>query len=261
MSLVGWLVAVGCMFLGGAASIWGLTEINRTVVIWLVGFPGALCLIVALGFEAQKYAIFQKPESPDRPWVAVEVVPAGPLAYDDKGWDAGTRWHISLSYELKNTGPIPAVGAEFHANLLPFIIPHWPSEHIKEGIPQGSPEPGTDVPAELRRMCDNFAEMISHFPSSGKTLFHDSPKRGFFHINGNPAVFEAARRSRGYTGNFVILVCAVYRLTNDGEFHRTAISFALFKRSGTQKIDLAGETIPLNEIGFTEQPMGGSFRD
>jgi hypothetical protein len=261
MSIIGWLVALGGMFLGAAASLWGLTEINRSVVIWFVGFPGFMCLVVALGFEFEKFAVVQKPEIPDRPWVGVEVEPVGPLAYDDKGWDAGTRWHIPLKYELKNSGPIPAVGAEFHANLIPFMFSHWPSERIKDEKPQGLPEPGTDVASELRKMCDNFGDMIAHFPSSGQTLFRDSPRRGFFQINGNPAVFEAAKRSQGYSGNFVILVCAAYRLTNGGEVHRTGNSFALFKNSGARKIDLSGETIPLSELGFTEQPMGGSFRD
>ena len=55
MGLVGWLVAVGCMFIGAAASIWGLTEINKHVVIWLIGVPGGICLVVALGFEIQKF--------------------------------------------------------------------------------------------------------------------------------------------------------------------------------------------------------------
>jgi hypothetical protein len=56
MSVVSWLVAVGSIAIGAAIGVWGLTDVNRTFVIWLIGIPGVICLVIALGFELQKYS-------------------------------------------------------------------------------------------------------------------------------------------------------------------------------------------------------------
>jgi hypothetical protein len=45
----------------------------------------------------------------------------------------------------------------------------------------------------------------------GKTLFKGQSIEGRFHINGNPALFDAARRGRGYSGNILLLACARYK--------------------------------------------------
>jgi hypothetical protein len=57
MGLIGWLVALGCLFIGAAIGIWGLTEFNKLIAIWAIGIPGALFLVAAGGIELHKLAL------------------------------------------------------------------------------------------------------------------------------------------------------------------------------------------------------------
>jgi hypothetical protein len=259
---VTWCLTAASILIGvGAAIIWGSG--SKSVGLWVGFVPGAIALVFAAGFQVQHLISKaelpeKKPESPNRPWVSLRVGLAGPLAYDDKGWDAGTRWHLLLNYEMKNTGNTPAVGVEFFANLIPFTIPHFPPDRIKNGLPQGDPIPDTNVPVELKKMCDAFALMITHAgPTSGRTLFRGDSQNGRFQINGDPTIFDAAKTNRGFSGNFVILACATYRFTSEEGIHQTGEAFALFRPNG--KINIEGETIPPNELGLVTQPMGGAF--
>jgi hypothetical protein len=258
-----WLPAIGSILLGGLA-VGAWYGGNKIFALWS-GFLGVVCLLLLVALQFQEFILKDamspsKADSPDRAWVSVETAIAGPLAYDDKGWDAGFRWHIPLNYELRNTGNTPAMGVEFYANILPFIIGHWPPDRVKDGVPQGPPIPGTDAAAELKKMCANVAAMSATLgPLVGRTLFRDKTVSGTFHINGNPTLFEAARQSQGYSGNFLILICVTYRFTSDEKLHQTGDAFALFKRVGNQKFDLDGETVPFEHLGFVPQPMGGSF--
>ena len=60
MGPVSWLVAIGCLFIGSGVGIWGFTDVNRLIAIWLVGFPGAICLIIAACVELQNSAASEK---------------------------------------------------------------------------------------------------------------------------------------------------------------------------------------------------------
>jgi hypothetical protein len=256
-----WLPAIGAgIFIAWAIGAW--YGGNKALSIWLA-FGGAVCLLL-LGALQWRQAIRDAPrdapaksDKPDRPWISVDVSLVGPLAYDDKGWDAGKRWHIPVQYELKNTGSNPAVGVDMTAAILPFMLSIWPPDSLKDGVRQGRLIPGTDAAAELRSMCDRFADFRSSFPSDGRTLFGDKTMRGTFTLNGDPARFDAAKNNTAFSGNFLILVCATYRFVTEEKMHQTAEAFALFRPNG--KINIEGETIPLIELGFVAQPMGGSF--
>jgi hypothetical protein len=55
-TIINWLLAIGCLLVGSGVGLWGLTEVNKTLVIWFIGVPGALCLVLAAGLEFQKFA-------------------------------------------------------------------------------------------------------------------------------------------------------------------------------------------------------------
>ena len=255
-----WLLVVAPLLIGVGATIWWGNG-NKIVALWTV-VAGVIALVIAGGLQIQniissKESQTAKPDNPDRPWIAVDVSLVGPLAYDDKGWDAGKRWHIPIQYELKNTSSNPALGVDMTAAILPFMFSIWPPDSLKDGVRQGQPIPGTDTAAELRSMCGRFADFRSSFPLDGRTLFRDKTMRGTFTLNGDPARFDAAKNTTAFSGNFLILVCATYRFVTEEKMHQTAEAFALFRPNG--KINIEGETIPLNELGFVAQPMGGSF--
>jgi hypothetical protein len=56
MGAIGWLVAIGGILIGAAIAVWGYTELSKTITIWLIGFPGAVCLVIAAGIELQRIA-------------------------------------------------------------------------------------------------------------------------------------------------------------------------------------------------------------
>jgi hypothetical protein len=261
MGIISWLVAVGCLLIGGAIGLWGLTEISKSIAIWFVGVPGAVFLVVAAGLELQKFVetpkVEQKNSNTDRAWISLRLSIEGPLSYDANGWDAGPRWHIPIRYQLDNAGNTPALHVDFLVDIRPFLIPYLPQEQIKNGVPQGTGVPGTDSGAELKKLCQTaqtFAQM-----DGGQTIFRGESRVGIFHLNGNPALFDAAKVSPGFSGNILILACATYRVTGDEEAHRTAESIALFIPN--QKIDLNSQSISKDQLKLIHQPMGGSFAD
>lgn len=188
-----------------------------------------------------------------RPWVSVEVDLASDLAYDGEGWNAGTRWHIKLGYRLKNLGKTPATNVSFFAEIVPFVISHFPKSTIKDGIPQMlTPVPGTDVAKELESICTYCEGMTEHGMGSGHFLFPEEPEERAFTINAQTTIFEDVRKSQdGYLGQFLVLVCVTYGSTFSKDTYRTAKAFHLYNRFNKHPIDLSGENIPMDHLGLS----------
>lgn len=190
-----------------------------------------------------------------RPWIAVEVNVAGPLAYDAKGWDAGVRWHIPLKYNLRNLGKTPATNVSFFAEIIPYVIPCWPAGKIKDGKPQGESTPGTDIIEEIKNICGFPDDMSSLNMGWGTVVFPEERIDGEFGLNGNPGRFDEVRNALcGYTGQFLVVVCVSYGSTYTDTIYRTAKSFNLYKRTSDGRINLAGENIPLEGLALTRYP-------
>jgi hypothetical protein len=126
---------------------------------------------------------------------------------------------------------------------------------MTNGIPHGAPEPATDAHVELKKLCDGAADMLKYAaPMQSRTLFPGNPPaNGVFVLNGNPRFFNEAKERVGFSGNFLILVCASYRFVGDSTVHQTGIAYALFKPN--DRININGETVPQQNLGFTIQPL------
>jgi hypothetical protein len=188
-----------------------------------------------------------------RPWISLDVEIGGLLAYDAQGWDAGIRWHIALKYRLQHLGKTPATNVSFFGEIIPFVLPYLPD--------QGLPVSGTDIAKEFERVC-NFPEtMTASNVGWGKIMFpNENPESRTFGMNGNPALFDAVKNAPiGYSGQFLVVVCATYGSTLNADKYRTAKAFQLFKKSGTGNIDLNGETIAQGDLGFVLSPTNGSY--
>ena len=88
-------------------------------------------------------------------------------------------------------------------------------------------------------------------------LFPGDEINGEFGINANPAVFDAAKAAPGYSGNLVLLTCAVYGSTLYDTLHQTGKAYAVFRNNA--KIDISGAVTAINDILIIPQPMGGSY--
>jgi hypothetical protein len=194
-----------------------------------------------------------------RPWIALDVEIAGPLAYDAEGWDAGVRWHVPVKYRLRHLGKAPATNVSFFGALIPFVMASWPAETPIEEILKGPPVPVTDVVKELQAVCDFPEAMTAHKMGFGQVMFPTDDKTQLFGLNGNPQCFDEVKEKfpSGYSGQFLVVVCATYGSTFSNDRYRTAKAFHLFKRSGTKHIDLAGETISIADLGFVLSPADG----
>ena len=260
-----WLLVIGPLIISiGAAIYWGSG--SKTVGLWIGFVPGAVVLVIAAGLQWQinlnraqsKDAPVKQPDSPERPWVSIEIEIAGPLAYDAVGWDAGVRWHMPIRFRLTNTGNSPATSVDVYADIRPFMIGYWPPERIKDGVPQGEPIPGTNAAGELKALCEAHAAISQQLGSfMGQTIFKGRNFEGLFHLNANPALFDAARQSPGFSGNLLMLVCVGYKSPTDDRLHQTGESFAVYVTNG--KIDLSGGSIPEDKLQLTSEPMGGNF--
>lgn len=260
-----WLPLIGGGILG-AIAIGAWFGEHKIAAVWF-GFGGTVCLLLLGALQVQE--LVSSPEQPglspaiildQRPWVSVDVQLVPPLVYDDMGWDAGFRWHIGINYTLGNDGKTPAVNAEFFANLIPFMISGWPVQKIENGKPEGLPERGTDVAAELKKFSANVKGMRSALgPMQNNLLFRDKKLSGRFNINANPQLFGDAANNPLYSGNLVLLVCVIYSSTLNNAVYETAASYAIFRNDA--KIDLKADTRPvvISDILLIPQPGGGAY--
>jgi hypothetical protein len=126
-SLINWLIALGCLFVGSALALWGLTEVNKIIAIWAVAVPGAIMLVLAGGLELTKFAReadkakietlnAAKAEDPNRPWISVRPEIGSDLTYDERG-DA----RIIIHFIVQNVGKFPAVNVRVDAEILPIF--------------------------------------------------------------------------------------------------------------------------------------------
>jgi hypothetical protein len=157
MGPIGWLVALGCLLMGAAIGIWGLTDVNKSIAIWLVGVPGAVCLVVAAGLEFQKIASDIK-SGPNESEIinqrAYVIVEGSELRF--VGGEKPSEGWVSL----KNNGLTPAFDLERWATIFAAKFPHVEFERSSFGNARSVLGPGGAVDFGPIRMSRNltFAE-------------------------------------------------------------------------------------------------------
>ncbi|MCP4653421.1 MAG: hypothetical protein GY858_08590 [Candidatus Omnitrophica bacterium] len=175
-----------------------------------------------------------------RPWVDVDFEIMTPLSYDNKEWDAGTRWHVTIKYRLENVGKTPANKASFMAKMIPLTS-------------------SVNVTQEFDALYKYQQQLAKHNMGFGQTLFPEKKRIVKFVLNGNPRIFDEIKKNpSGYAGHFLVIVCATYNSTYNNELFHTAKAFQLFKRSGNKFIDPNGETIPVKDLAIVPHPIQGS---
>jgi hypothetical protein len=145
MGLISWLVAIGCLLIGSGIGVWGLTDVSRVYPIWFLGVPGAILLIIALGFELQNYGTQHAAiDQPGRPWVSVFRMAVAPIQVGD----------FRSIIRFKNTGQSPA---------LPNAIPPDASTIVIL--------PGDDPPMDIIGKEVLTPEIVADIASGKRTIW------------------------------------------------------------------------------------------
>ena len=105
-TIINWLIAIGCLLIGSGIGIWGLTDVNKTITIWLIGIPGAVCLVIAAGLELQKI-VWGGVSTENRAYVFVTDA--------DIANPAGSP--PTMAVNIKNTGRTPALELTWRAKF------------------------------------------------------------------------------------------------------------------------------------------------
>ncbi|HEV2099181.1 MAG TPA: hypothetical protein VGR45_09675 [Stellaceae bacterium] len=151
-----------------------------------------------------------------RPWIGLENLSiAGPLTYDAKGWEHGKRWHITLTYRLKNYGKTPAAHVVFWMHMLPIVLHYqsggklhgtfigdelnaactWPETSTEMSIDSGQLMfPGDEWPQKRLKLMETNTRLTKPKlprPNTAAFFFYPcvlriGPRSAISHFSGNP---------------------------------------------------------------------------
>jgi hypothetical protein len=219
LGIIGWLVALGCCAIGLGAAVWGF-DFPKHVAIWFLGFPGAICLVVAGCLELQSLGS-QKPVATNfeirqsRAYVVLDEIVAN-WGKDDLSDNAPiTAWKFVVRW--KNSGRTPA--NDFHAqpDIIVFDAKGMPDDFNVEmpfrvtapiaiGASQSRDVGNVELPMsavlEMKAKTKRFYLWVS---SNYRDIYDDTPVRhtdfageikisGDVTVGGSPFSFEIVRQ-------------------------------------------------------------------
>jgi hypothetical protein len=184
-----------------------------------------------------------------RPWVTLKTILnpiAVPLSY-------GLRdgWRIELRYALTNIGKTPARRVGFMTEVIPSMMGHQE--------PGGPVRDQTHIANELH----DFARRMLNAKAGGGgfnlLLFPGDTREASFVINRSDAPFAGALESPHYSGQLIVLTCAIYQSTLDGSWHETAEAYSLAVQG--QRIALTNGAFDVTDriLSFVSHPMADPY--
>jgi hypothetical protein len=92
-------------------------------------------------------------------------------------------------------------------------------------------------------------------------VFPGDTREAFMIINKPDAPFAQALESPHYSGQLIVLTCAIYQSTLDGSWHETAEAYALYVHGGDNRIAPTNGTFDMTGrfLGFTTHPMADPY--
>ena len=186
-----------------------------------------------------------------RPWVPLDVAIAGPLVHEASGSDE--KWHIALSYRIKNVGKTPAFAAKVHARAVPWML--GPNV-VKDGAVVT--RKSTDVErliGDITEFTDRVKQMMSKFDA--RILFPQDEDIGHFDVSVDQTLIANVLESPdNYAGHLILVAAVTYRDQFSDNVHTTAKAFHLFKPPWPSgRIDLAGDTVPATDLVLVPYPV------
>lgn len=194
MGAVGWLAALGCMFIGAAVSVWGYTEFSRTVTIWIIGVPGAMCLVVGAALELQKFA-----PSTDKPKAKENTQRAYVLPDNSEVTNiAGSP--VTAIVNIRNSGQTPAYELTWRVRFVVATVEYESKIQIERDTPASSQ---TLPPGNYLSYTYTFPEWDSTFDdllSEEKGGIYCVGEIRYKDIDGQPHSVDYLLRSGGRFG-------------------------------------------------------------
>ena len=167
-----------------------------------------------------------------RPWVKLKV-DLGKLPFHD-----GLDWHFHFVPNMTNMGRTPAVRAQFHAHVIPFMDDYQSPD--KSAIVKR-----TNVAEELRKWTENISSRVEDITSGffGSLLFPDDHVQGDYGVQRGDAGFYDSLNSPAYVGQFTVLSCISYQSTIDNSWHPTAVAYNLRIEAGYHDLSTRFELV------------------
>jgi hypothetical protein len=236
--LLFWLPIIGGILLGGfGCNAW--YGGSKSLGLWL-SFAGLLCFLLLGALQIQE-AIWKndakpvKSNDPDRPWISVgDPIIASPLRF----LAAGAT--VTLRFLVKNSGKSPAVNVSFQVQLIP-MTPERSAPHLEQ----------ERFVAELKAKPDIlvFGE---------RSVFQgDSVAVEQSFLVPRAEIEQAAKlfEPHGQTNTFlpILVACAVYKFSHEGERHYTCIVGDIHKRDPQTHglsipFDITAGDVPINQM-------------
>ncbi len=149
-----WLPVLGALLIGAGLAIWGFTDGNRTIALW-IGFWGALLILVAMTLYLQQgisnsahskqEVSVSKQQGGDTSEIAKKQARAYIFSTASELRNFGTPKRITGVIELKNMGSTPAYKLRRYIEIFwsPYPCKTFPAAHV--GVAEDTLGPGALV--------------------------------------------------------------------------------------------------------------------
>lgn len=236
-------IAVACWQKGGYANYW--------YALWW-GIAAYFCVGMGSGFTYYYYVIKPSQESAevekaptpipisvaDRPWLSVEVAPAGPLVFD------GDNVHLRVAYQVRNTGRSVAVGVTINAAV---VVPQDMNAYFKEPIER------------QKRLCENVTSGVN-----STTIFMDKPLVSVVGYGLRRQDMESRRIGDSDMAILMIVGCVDYQFVDRSSHHQTGFIYEVNEldpeKGPAHPLAITiGKNVPADRLVLTKFPVGGDY--
>jgi hypothetical protein len=183
---------------------------------------------VVEGEPVEARAATKSSDDPDRPWVAVEIVP-GPIAFDSRGAQ------VFFNVQLSNVGRSPALNVTVRAKVLNSQAANIVGEQ-NSLLP-----PGTDQP---------------NFPHSGETLFQTKDSAQRFGLIVSNQEMDLSKTFQGFheTDLLLHIVAAVdYVTSSSGEHHQSYGAIFIWSEDAKRGSVIRNVDVPATNIRYVKE--------
>ena len=173
-----------------------------------------------------------------RPWISLDVLPAGPLSHDNHGWA------FPFTYKIQNVGKSVATNVTFFYRMVPVVPPldrdpglgfvYKPAEPTAQTVDTVCADASGSVK-------DGFGDIV--FPGEKW---------------GGPDTARSNAPGNGYFPGFVLVTCATYSFSGEIGVHKTMRAYLLTASGALATIHIDHDGPYPQPFSFIRHPIHGA---